>query len=146
MGASVEARVPFLDHELVELTFRLPHAGRAIPGVSKLALRALALRWGVPLPTVAHRKIGFQLPIGAWFRGPLRGVWDALMAQRAVPGIEYSALQAIARAHACGAGQFEEVLWRALALELWYRRWVGGQRPDLLWAREAATVVRPSGL
>src|SRR3989442_9013812 len=52
--------------------FRSPPAARALPGVSKVVLRRLAHRWGVPPQTILHRKIGFQLPIGAWFRGPLR--------------------------------------------------------------------------
>src|SRR6185436_20384370 len=63
MGSSIEARVPFLDHELVELAFRLPRSAKALPGMSKIALRLVARRWGVPMQTVTHRKIGFQVPL-----------------------------------------------------------------------------------
>jgi asparagine synthase (glutamine-hydrolysing) len=127
MGASVEARVPFLDHDLVELSYRLPAAARAIPGVSKLVLRRLAHRWGVPMQTILHRKIGFQLPIGAWFRGPLRRLWTTSLAERLVPGLNYGYVAQLMRAHERHQGHFEEVLWRVTALELWYRRWIVGE-------------------
>ena len=129
MGASVEARVPFLDQDLVTLTWRLPARARSVPGVSKIVLRRLARRWGVPLQTVMHRKIGFQLPIGDWFRGPLAGLWETVLRERVVPGINYGALAPLVRAHAQRHGDFEELLWRFAALELWYRRWIDGRRP-----------------
>src|SRR2546425_6994040 len=121
MGASVEARVPFLDQDLVTLTWRLPARTRSVPGVSKIVLRRLARRWGVPLQTVMHRKIGFQLPIGDWFRGPLAGLWETVLRERVVRGINYGALAPLVRAHAQRHGDFEELLWRFAALELWYR-------------------------
>ena len=124
MGASVEARVPFLDHDLVDLSFRLPAAARAVPGVSKVVLRRLAHRWGVPHQTILHRKIGFQLPIGAWFRGPLRQLWTTILTERVVPGINYNFVAQLMQSHERRAGHFEEPLWRVAALELWYRRWI----------------------
>lgn len=124
MGASIEARVPFLDHDLVDLSYRLPAAARAIPGVSKVVLRRLARRWGVPYQTIVHRKIGFHLPIGAWFRGPLRPLWTTILRERMVPGLNYDYVAQLFGAHEQQRGHFEESLWRVAALELWYRRWV----------------------
>ncbi len=126
MGASLEARVPFLDHELVESVLRLPDGHRARWGVSKLLPRLLARRWGVPMSTIAHRKIGFQLPLGAWIRGPLRGFWEDVLEQRAVPGIRYEHVRLLYDAHRRRRGQFEEILWRVAALEAWYRHHVTG--------------------
>jgi asparagine synthase (glutamine-hydrolysing) len=127
MGASVEARVPFLDHELVELAFRFPSRYRAVPGMSKILLRRLALRWNVPIQTVVHRKIGFQLPIGDWFRGPMRPMWQAILADRVVPSLAYDRISRLVEAHQQGEGRFEELLWRVASLELWYRRWIAGE-------------------
>jgi asparagine synthase (glutamine-hydrolysing) len=141
MGASVEARVPFLDHDLVDLSYRLPAAARAIPGVSKVVLRRLAHRWGVPYQTILHRKIGFQLPIGAWFRGPLRQLWTTILKERLVPGINYGFVAELFEAHERGRGHFEEPLWRIAALELWFRRWITGERGV---AEESPAVVRES--
>jgi len=127
MGASVEARVPFLDHQVVETAFALPHRLRARTGASKVLLRQLARRWGVPSETITHRKIGFNLPIGDWFRGELRPLWHDIFAERAIPGLDYEEARRIFQLHQRGAGHFEELLWRVAALELWYRRWIGGR-------------------
>ncbi|MHB1296942.1 MAG: asparagine synthase (glutamine-hydrolyzing) [Gemmatimonadaceae bacterium] len=130
MGASIETRVPFLDHDLIELVNRMPRAARMMPGISKVAPRLLARRWGVPRQTIMHRKIGFQLPLGAWFRGPMRGFWDVVLRERAVPGIRYDEVARIHGAHLAGRGAFEEMLWRIAALESWHRRWIAGTTSD----------------
>jgi asparagine synthase (glutamine-hydrolysing) len=133
MGASIEARVPFLDHDLVEFAFGLPPALRSRPGLSKVLPRLLARRWGVPYQTIVHRKIGFQLPLGRWFRNELRPVWDRILDDRLIPGLNYDYVAQVRGQHESGTGQFEEILWRVAALELWYRRWIeGGLEADLL--------------
>lgn len=126
MGASLEARVPFLDHDLVELVNRLPLSARMLPGISKTVPRLLARRWGVPLRTILHRKIGFRIPLADWFRGELRGFWETVLRERAVPGIRYDEVARLHAAHASGRASYEEMLWRIAALELWHRRWVTG--------------------
>ncbi len=131
MGASIEARVPFLDQDLVALMPGLPEKARAVPGVSKVALRIVARRWGVPNETITHRKIGFQLPLGDWFRGPLRPMWARILEQRVIPGLGYERVASILEAHQQGKGRFEEVLWRVAALELWHRRWIQGDPTGL---------------
>src|SRR3989442_15864031 len=70
--------------------FHLPPAARALPGVSKVVLRRLAHRWGVPPQTILHRKIGFQLPIGAWLRGPLHPMRTRILKELPAPGIHSS--------------------------------------------------------
>jgi asparagine synthase (glutamine-hydrolysing) len=125
MGSSIEVRVPFLDHELVELVHRVPGVARAVAGLSKVALRLVALRWGVPTQTVAHRKIGFQVPLAHWLRTELRPLWeDQILREQLVPGLNYDYVSSIFDAHLRNAGDFEEMLWRISALELWYRRWI----------------------
>src|SRR3989442_15299164 len=119
--------------------FRSPPAARALPGVSKVVLRRLAHRWGVPPQTILHRKIGFQLPIGAWFRGPLRPLWTRILKERLVPGIDYGFVTQLLRAHERRDGQFEEILWRIAALELWYRRWIAAESAiDIVTRRRPA--------
>jgi asparagine synthase (glutamine-hydrolysing) len=136
MGASIEARVPFLDHQLVELVFSLPGAFRSLPGLSKVLPRLLAARWGVPYQTIVHRKIGFQLPIGRWFRTDLRPLWNQILRERAVPGIDYREVSRLFDLHDQGGGHFEEILWRIAALELWYRRWIDAGSAQRLGASE----------
>ena len=132
MGSSVEARVPFLDHAFIDLVSRMPRRARAAPGLSKIALRRIARRWDVPWQTVVHRKIGFQIPLGHWFRTSLRQLWDAVRRERVVPGLSYPLVSDMITAHVRGEGDFEEMLWRIGALELWYRRWILGIPVDQL--------------
>jgi len=132
MGASIEARVPFLDQDLVELVPSLPRQARAVLGISKVALRVIAWRWGVPWQTIAHRKIGFQIPLGRWFRGPLQPMWARILDDRAVPGLNYDFIGRLFDAHLRAEGHFEEILWRVAALELWHRQWIQGVSPDTL--------------
>ena len=142
MGASIEARVPFLDHEFVETVLALPDRWRAMPGMGKIALRLLGKRWGLPTSTLIHRKIGFQLPLGAWFRGALRAQWDTILAERAILPLRYDGIAALLQAHDRGAGDHAELLWRIFALERWHRRWIRGEAPRAerprprVWTRE----------
>lgn len=130
MGASIEARVPFLDHDLIALVNRMPGVSRMLPGVSKTALRVLARRWKVPVQTIVHRKIGFQIPIAAWFRGPMRPFWHRVLDERAVPGLRYDEVTRLVEQHQSGTADHAELLWRVAALESWHRRWIRGERSD----------------
>ena len=124
MGASIEARVPFLDHRVVEFAFRAPPALRALPGFSKILPRLLARRWNVPMHTILHRKIGFQLPIARWFRNELTAMWDMILAERLIDVMNYEHLSRLVELHRRRDADFGELLWRVAALELWYRRWI----------------------
>lgn len=140
MGGSIEARVPFLDHDLVELVSRLPNSSRTLPGISKVVLRQLAVRWGIPWSTITHRKIGFNIPIGTWFRGPLRDVWQVVLTRRAITGLDYETVARYVAAHLSGDAGHDELLWRILALEAWHAQWVA--QDPLPWpeAQSAETV------
>ncbi|OLD63523.1 MAG: hypothetical protein AUI33_12770 [Ignavibacteria bacterium 13_1_40CM_2_61_4] len=143
MGASIEARVPFLDHHLVELALGLPSHVRALPGLSKLLLRRLAVRWRVPYQTVVHRKIGFQVPIGEWFRGPLAALWASILSERRVASLNYDSIAEVFHVHRRGHGSLEELLWRVMALELWYRRWIDHDSDVLSAASEGSSQWVP---
>jgi asparagine synthase (glutamine-hydrolysing) len=82
MAVSVEARVPLLDHRVVELALRLPPTLKVRGETGKYLLRKV-LYQHVPRELFQRPKMGFQLPLSAWLRGPLRG-WaeDLLQADR----------------------------------------------------------------
>lgn len=71
MGASVEGRVPFLDHELVEHAFGLSRDVKVRGFVGKWLIKQIALKY-LPETIVHRRKVGFRLPLTQWFRGQLR--------------------------------------------------------------------------
>ena len=68
MAASVESRVPFLDHKLVEFTARLPRDMKLRGSTTKWILRE-AMKGILPAEILDRPKMGFPVPIGGWFRG-----------------------------------------------------------------------------
>src|SRR3989475_7643253 len=79
MGAGIEARVPFLDHKLVEFAASLPQHLKVSGLSSKIVLKRLAERY-IPRETIYRRKVGFTVPLTRWFAGPWRGlIGDVLL-------------------------------------------------------------------
>src|SRR2546430_1320615 len=77
MAVSLEARVPLLDHALVEFALALPADLKIRDGTGKRVFRR-AIRGLVPPEVLDHPKLGFAVPLGPWFRGPLRHRIDRL--------------------------------------------------------------------
>lgn len=122
MAVSLEARVPLLDHPLVEFAVSLPSALKVRDGTGKWIFRK-AIEGLVP-ESVFHRpKQGFAVPLAAWFRGDLRYRLDALVRPDA-PVMGYVDVQVIRRLraeHLSGRRDHSSALWRVLVLDLWLR-------------------------
>jgi asparagine synthase (glutamine-hydrolysing) len=127
MAHSIEARVPFLDHLLVELALALPLTDLVRRGVPKAALRE-ALRGLVPDVVLRRRdKVGFETPTSAWLRNGLGELAGEVLAS---PGIrergfinQAAALRLLER-HRDGTADASLPLWRAVNLELWAREFL----------------------
>lgn len=121
MAASLEARMPFLDHVLAGLVSTLPDRQR----VGKTLLRR-AVADLVPAETLSRRKVGFRAPVGAWLRGSLRG-WlsDTLLSTGARTRELYrnERLGRIVDEHMSGRVDHDKLLWTMLSLELFYREY-----------------------
>ena len=123
MAASIEERVPFLDHKLVELAACIP-ASLLVRTFRTKALLKQVLRSRVPAEVLNRRKVGFTVPIGPWFRGPLsRFVSDLLLASdaRTHDYCNRAHTERFVREHLDGVRDYQKQLWALVNFELWLR-------------------------
>jgi asparagine synthase (glutamine-hydrolysing) len=146
MAASIESRVPFLDHRLVEFAAQLPN-DRKLSGFSTKRILREAVKGVLPDRIVSRPKMGFPVPFASWVRGPWRSVVsDVLLDPRTRDrGIVDAAAvgRLLAGAPAALGSQDADALWSLLNLELWYRTFIDGDGIQTLPAPNAA--VRPLG-
>jgi asparagine synthase (glutamine-hydrolysing) len=134
MAASVESRVPFLDHELVEHVARMPAALKLDGWQTKAVLRA-ALADLVPAPILSRRKKGFPVPVGRWLRGRFAPLLEDLVLgprarQRRL--FEPEAVSRLVQEHRAGLAEHGDRLWLLMNLELWHRIFVDGEDHEVL--------------
>jgi asparagine synthase (glutamine-hydrolysing) len=131
MAASIELRPPFLDHELTELAYRLPSSLKVRDGQNKWVLRRVAERY-VPAEVVARSKLGFRVPLDAWFRGGLREMARDLLSGPSafVPTVlDPAAIARVLDDHDRGRRDENIRIWTLLSLEVWARRFLTDQAP-----------------
>ncbi|MGH7432460.1 MAG: asparagine synthase (glutamine-hydrolyzing), partial [Candidatus Methylomirabilales bacterium] len=129
MAASIESRVPFLDHEFVEHVTAMPGRFKLRGWQTKAVLRA-ALRDLVPREILTRRKMGFPVPVGRWFRGAFWPVVrEFVLGPRALRRgfFEPSFLRRLAEEHRAGAGEHGDRLWLLMNLEIWQRIFLDGE-------------------
>lgn len=125
MACSLEARVPFLDHELVELAFRIPGELKVRTGRSKYLLKRIAARH-VPPGCVYRPKEGFSSPVKTWLNDELRERVREYLASarlRREGIIDDRVAARLLSEHAAGSANHSHVLWSLLVLEDWRERW-----------------------
>jgi asparagine synthase (glutamine-hydrolysing) len=126
MAASIEARVPLLDHPLVEWAARLPDRMKVRGLEGKVLLKRLAREW-LPREIVDRPKVGFTVPLSPWFRGPLRPLVEDTLLSPACLGrgiFEPEVLRGYVRDHVEGRRDRARELWTLLTLELWHRAYI----------------------
>jgi asparagine synthase (glutamine-hydrolysing) len=128
MSASIESRVPFLDHHLVEFAFRLPERFKLRGFTTKRVLRK-AVRGLLPDSILARRKMGFPVPFARWMRDGWNDVAsDVLLDRRSRERglVDTAAVTTLLRDHRDGRRQGGDAIWALLNLELWYRTFIDG--------------------
>ena len=125
MAASIEARVPFLDHELAAFVSALPDEYRVRGFRGKWILRTAARRL-LPVRILKRPKVGFRVPVNEWFCGTLREfLLDHLQGESSVTRRYYdaAALDGILADHLHRRQNHEKLLWALLNLEIWHRQY-----------------------
>ena len=123
MAASLEARMPFMDHELAAFVSRLPDDWRVRGRTTKRILRE-AMRRVLPASILERPKIGFRVPVNEWFRGSMRGYLSDHLLGPGSRTREYyrpETLRGYVEEHAAGRQNHEKLLWCLLTLEIWHR-------------------------
>jgi len=125
MACSLEARVPLLDHELVELAFRVPPHLKVRGGRTKVLLKRIAARH-VPPECVYRPKEGFSIPIKHWLAGVLRPLMEDLLDRGRIEADGFfrpGTVERLKREHLAGLDNHSHILWSLMVFQDWRRRW-----------------------
>ena len=121
MDVSLELRVPFLDHRLVEFAWSIPNQFKIRKGSTKWLLRQV-LHKHVPQHLIDRPKMGFGVPIDDWLRGPLRAWADDLLSSDTLRKTGYLSPEPILlkwREHKSGQRNWQYYLWNILIFQSW---------------------------
>jgi asparagine synthase (glutamine-hydrolysing) len=124
MGASLETRAPFVDHEIIEFAWTLPLSFKVRGGVGKYILRKVLASF-VPAELTERPKAGFGIPIGKWLRGELREWAEATLdasTMRAQGLLDVAAVHERWQEHLSGRRDWQYQMWSILMLQAWLQR------------------------
>lgn len=130
MSASLETRVPFLDHRVVELAWRIPVGMKISAGQGKQVLRKILYQY-VPRHLIERPKQGFGVPIGSWLRGPLSAWAERLMDRDRLQQEGYLNAELVWsrwQEHRSGRRNWEHALWSVLMFQAWLEHQQGQAR------------------
>jgi asparagine synthase (glutamine-hydrolysing) len=144
MAASIESRVPFLDHPLVEFTARIP-ADHQIKGMAGKFILKEAVADLLPNDIVYRKKMGFPTPWAYWLAGPQLDQIEGLLSAprtKARGLFRPEAIRKIFAEHRGGLRDNGNRIWRLLNLELWQRVALEGDDVSALSTAQTSAAVR----
>ncbi len=129
MANSLEVRVPFLDHEIVEFAATIPLKYKIRGGITKY-IEKKAFRRLLPPQILRQRKHGFSIPIHQWFRGELKGFADEILLSKNLEKRKLfnpQIIQQLLEEHQSGRQNLGHHIWALLVFELWAERYLDGR-------------------
>jgi len=129
MAASIESRVPFLDHPLMEFAAGMPEEMKLKSGTTKYVLRE-AMKGFLPQEILTRSKMGFPVPVGSWFKDRYRPVVEeyVLGGRARERGLfQRPIVEQLVREHQRGDENHWERLWSLVNLEIWQRLFIDGE-------------------
>jgi len=124
MGVSLEGRVPFLNHKIVEFAWDLPLDYKLNNGTTKWCLKEVLYRY-VPKSLIDRPKMGFGIPINSWLRGPLCDWADKLLDEERLIKEGFFESKPIVKMwteHKLGKRDWQDQLWDVLMFQSWYEK------------------------
>ena len=140
MAVSLEARVPLIDHRVVEYSWRLPRRLKLRDGKGKYILRRILDRY-VPAELIERPKMGFSVPIASWLRGPLKSWAEELCSPSRLEADEVFQREPVQRAWdrlTRGDDSVASGLWAVLMFQAWREQWLPPGCVDQAQSVEAA--------
>ena len=128
MAHSLEVRVPFLDHHLLEFAATIP-PGWKLRGMERKHILKEAVKDLLPPAFLRRRKMGFSLPLTVWFRNELRPYVEDVLSERAIrdAGVfNYPAVRAILDDHFSRRANHDGQIWALIMFTTWHDAYIAG--------------------
>lgn len=122
MSVSLEARVPLLDHRIVEYAWSLPMSSKINAGDSKVILKNVLYNY-LPKKLIERPKMGFSMPIRYWLRGPLKNWANDLLSDRSLAKhnlLDQAAVKKKWNQHLSAKHDWHKVIWNVLMFQAWH--------------------------
>lgn len=127
MANSLEVRVPFLDHKLLEFTVRMSSKYKLRGLTTKYLLRKI-MKDKLPKEIITGRKKGFTLPLASWFREDFSALVNEFLSKDIIQKrgyFNFTFIKNLADVHLAGKGDNSKLLWALICFEIWHRKFIG---------------------